>query len=169
MSLSKPAVALLMLLMLGGCGFTPVYATPDTGARLAMQDNLRNVEIGLIADRDGQYLRNAILDQTGAPTGPQRYFLRIHNLQQIDTGFGIRKSASATRGDITMTARMDLIDSETGTVVLGRDLRSRAGYNRMDNLFGAKVSKDDTTNRMLDEMATQAVTELTLFFNRAAR
>lgn len=159
-------IALSLCLNLAACGFTPVYATPDTGTQVAMQDRLRDVEIGLIADRNGQYLRNALLDQTGAPQGPQRYFLRVHRLQQIDTGFGLRKDASNTRGDITVTAQMDLIDSQTGTVVLTRPLRARGGYNRLDNLYGTIVSEEDLLNRLLDEMADRAVTELTLFFSR---
>lgn len=168
MSLSKlHALALVAALTLGGCGFSPVYAKPDTVT--AMQSQLENVEVGMIADRDGQYLRNALLDQMGSTTASsagQRYFLRIYNLHQEDMAFGIRKDASATRGDITMTATMELIDTQTNTAVLTRPLRTRGGYNRMDNLYGAQVSEQDTTERLLDEMAERAVTELTLHFNR---
>lgn len=168
MSLSKlHALALVASLTLGGCGFSPVYAKPDTAT--AMQSQLENVEVGMIADRDGQYLRNALLDQMGSTTATsagQRYFLRIYNLRQEDLAFGIRKDASATRGDITMTATMELIDTQTNAVVLARPLRTRGGYNRMDNLYGAQVTKQDTTERLLDEMAERAVTELTLHFNR---
>ncbi len=164
------AALVICALALGGCGFTPVYATPDAGSRPAMQQQLENVEIGLIADREGQYLRNALLDQMGSTTASstgQRYFLRIHNLKHEDSGFGLRKDASYTRGDITTTATMDLIDTHTNQVILTRALRARAGYNRMDNLYGASVSQEDTINRLLDEMAERAVTELTLHFNRA--
>ena len=168
MSLSKlHTLALLAALTLGGCGFSPVYAKSD--AAPAMQSKLENVEVGMIADRDGQYLRNSLLDQMGSLTAAsagQRYFLRVYNLRQEDLAFGIRKDASATRGDITMTATMELIDTQTNTLVLTRPLRARGGYNRMDNLYGAQVTKEDTTERLLDEMAERAVTELTLYFNR---
>ena len=166
MSLFKTTV-IAGLLLLGGCGFTPVYAT--RGDAPAMQSQLENVEVGLIEDREGQYLRNALIDQMGSATAAsagQRYFLRVHQLRQEDLGFGLRKDASNTRGDVTVTATMDLIDTETNTVVLTRPLRARAGYNRMDNLYGAQVSKEDTVERLLDEMAERAVTELTLHFNR---
>ena len=102
---------------------------------------------------------------TAASTG-QRYFLRVYGLKEEDLSFGIRKDASATRGDVVITAKMDLIDTESNTVVLSRPLRARAGYNRLDNLYGAQVSKEDTVDRLLDEMANRAVTELTLHFNR---
>lgn len=168
MSLSNlHTLALLAALTLGGCGFSPVYAKAD--AAPAMQTQLENVEVGMIADREGQYLRNALLDQMGsttAGTAGQRYFLRIYNLKQEDLAFGIRKDASATRGDVIITATMELIDTQTNTPVLTRDLRTRGGYNRMDNLYGAQISEQDTTERLLDEMAERAVTELTLYFNR---
>lgn len=168
MSLSKlHTITLLAALALGGCGFSPVYAKAD--AAPAMQSQLENIEVGMIADRDGQYLRNALLDQMGstsATAAGQRYFLRIYNLALDDQAFGIRKDASATRGDIIMTATMELIDINTNTVVLTRALRARGGYNRMDNLYGAQITKQDTTERLLDEMAERAVTELTLHFNR---
>ncbi len=162
------ALPVLALLLLGGCGFSPVYAKNDSAP--AMQDKLENVEVGMIADRDGQYLRNALLDHMGSTTAAsagQRYFLRVYNLRQEDLAFGIRKDASATRGDITMTATLELIDTQTNALVLSRPLRARGGYNRMDNLYGAQVTKEDTTERLLDEMAERAVTELTLYFNRA--
>ncbi len=168
MSSFKPHVLIVVaLLSLGGCGFSPVYAKNDS--QPAMQAQLENVEVGMIADREGQRLRNALLDQMGSTTAAsagQRYFLRIYNLRQDDQAFGVRKDASATRGDITVTADMELIDTQTNTVVLKRALRTRGGYNRMDNLYGAQVSKEDTTDRLLDEMAERAVTELTLHFNR---
>lgn len=167
MSSFKHIASIVALLTLGGCGFTPVYATQDN--QPAMQSQLENVEVGMIADREGQYLRNALLDQMGSTTAAsagQRYFLRIYNLRQDDQAFGVRKDASATRGDITVTADMELIDTQTNAVVLKRALRSRGGYNRMDNLYGAQVSQEDTTERLLDEMAERAVTELTLHFSR---
>lgn len=161
------ALTLAALVFLNGCGFTPVYATPDTTQALSAQNQLRQVEIGLIADRNGQYLRNALIDKMGADTGqPQRYFLRIHHLQEKDLGFGLRKDASTTRGDVTLTAQMDVIDTDTNTVVLTRNLRARGGYNRMDNLYGALVAKEDVIDRLLLEMADRTVTELNLFFTR---
>jgi LPS-assembly lipoprotein len=166
MWLSKAAAVFLALLALGGCGFTPVYATPAAGSAPGMQDRLRDVEIGMIADRNGQYLRNAILDATGAANASPRYFLRIHQLDKEVVGFGIRKDASRTRGDVTLRAEMELIDMQTGAVVLRRSLHARGGYNRMDNLYGALVAEDDITDRLLDEMADRAVTEMTLFFSR---
>lgn len=168
MSLFKTSV-IAAFLLLGGCGFSPVYGTHASSAQPAMQHQLDDVEIGMIANREGQYLRNALLDQMGSATAlsaGQRYFLHVYNLAEDDQSFGIRKDASATRGDITITATMDLIDTTTNTVVLTRPLRTRAGYNRMDNLYGVQVSRQDTVDRLLDEMANRAVTELTLYFDR---
>lgn len=161
------AIALLATLALGGCGFTPVYAT-HADQNAGMQARLENVEVGMIADREGQYLRNALLDKMGSRTTGtgQRYFLRVAGLHQEDLSFGIRKNASATRGDITITATMELIDTQTNAVILSRSLRARGGYNRMDNLYGAQIARQDTVDRLLNEMAERTVTELTLYFSR---
>lgn len=163
------ALVCALPLLVAACGFTPVYARPDAGGAAAMQEQLQDVEIGMIADREGQYLRNALLDQmAAAPSGrAQRYFLRVHQLKYEDDPFGIRKDATSTRGDITLTATMELIDNDSGAVLLTRHLRSRGGYNRLDNLYGSLVTKEDAVNRLLDETAERIVTELTLYLGRA--
>lgn len=168
MWLSRVCGALLLAAGLGACGFTPVYAKPDAQTA-SMQEKLQDIEIGLIADREGQYLRNALLDQmAAAPAGAtQRYFLRVWQLKHEDSSFGIRKNAASTRGDVTMTATMELIDQDSGKVLLTRQLRTRGGYNRLDNLYGSLVSKEDAIDRLLDEMSERIVTELSLYFGRA--
>lgn len=165
MWLSKACALIAVLVLLAGCGFTPVYARPDAGTP-AVQDRLQAVEIGLIADREGQYLRNKLIDQMGGGTMPAKYFLRVWQLKRTETPFGIRKDATSTRGDITLTAVMELIDSDTGDVVLTRNLRARGGYNRLDNLYGSLITQEDTIDRLLDELAERIVTDLSLYFAR---
>lgn len=161
-------VVLLGLAPLCACGFHPVYGG---GAQQgAVQDQLAQIEIGLIADKNGQYLRNALIDRMRpAAASAPRYFLRVHRLHVEDLGFGMRKDASTTRGDITVTATLDLIDTETNTIALSRALFARGGYDRTDNLFGALMSKENTTEGLLDEIAEQAVTQLALFLGRGGR
>lgn len=166
MSSFKPAAALLGLLLLSGCGFTPVYARHDNAP--AMQQQLQNVDIGLIPNREGQYLRNALLDKMsdGNAGRAKKYFLRVYDLRIDQQSIGIRKDASATRQDVTISGQMELVDQDSGNVVLQRALHVEKGYNQFDNLYSSVVSQEDTTDRLLDEMSDRVLTELTLYFGR---
>ena len=97
------AAVLLALVTLSSCGFTPVYGTRDNAP--AVERALSEVEVGLIADRAGQFLRNALLDRlrSDANAADLRYFLRVYDLKTEDVGTGVRRDASTTRGEITTT------------------------------------------------------------------
>lgn len=158
---------LSLLFLLSACGFTPVYGTRENS--VTVERHLSEVEVGLVADRAGQYLRNALLDRlrSDSNSADLRYFLRVYDLKTEDIGTGVRRDASTTRGEITTTITVELIDKTTGNPVLTRNLHATAGYNRLDNLYATLVSREATEDRLLDELADRIQTELSLYFSRA--
>src|SRR5690606_16052602 len=53
----------LATLVLAACGFSPVYGTLGQGQSAAAEAYLSQVSIDNIPDREGQYLRNALIDR----------------------------------------------------------------------------------------------------------
>lgn len=159
---------LIGLLLLGACGFQPVYG--DRGLHTATTVAHNRISIANIPDRDGQYLRNQLIDhlyQRGAPANAL-YTLKIAPLSKEITDIGIRKDASSTRGQMDIRTQLTLVDNATGAVVLKRQLHSVGGYNQLDNQFATLVSREALTENVLREISDNIVTELNLFFHRQA-
>ena len=58
----RPLIYVLSaLLAVSACGFTPMYAQNDAGADVAAYYS--DIFIENLKDRDGQYLRNALIDR----------------------------------------------------------------------------------------------------------
>ncbi len=164
MSSFKTFAVLLVCLALGACGFKPMYG--DNG----IAQTYSTVEIGNIPDRDGQYLRNLLMDRLYAesPLRDARYLLVVHNLKKRIVGLGIRKDATSTRGLLETTATLRLIDKSTGETVLTRSITASGGYNRLDDRYATFVSETDRTELVLKELSSVIMTEIDLYFQRAA-
>ena len=172
MSLYKNVCTALVLgLILGvtACGFEPMYGTKSPATQ-AVDQALPNIDIGNIPDRDGQYLRNLLIDRlytSGRPDAAP-YTLNFSRLNKNIVDIGIQKDATATRAQIQITTHMDLIDKTSGKAVLQRDLKTVGAYNLLDDQLSTLVSQQNITDSILQEMRDDAVTELSLYFRRKA-
>jgi LPS-assembly lipoprotein len=176
MSLFRNSIAVLCLalalglpLWLTACGFEPMYGANSKGAE-AVAVALPNIDISNIPDRDGQYLRNLLIDRlytSGRPDAAP-YTLNFSKLQKNIVDLGIQKDATATRAQMQITAHMDLIDKSTGKAVLQRDLKTVGAYNLLDDQLSTLMSQQNITESILQEMRDDAVTDLSLYFRRKA-
>jgi LPS-assembly lipoprotein len=166
MSSYKIIISLVLCLGLSACGFLPMYGKKP----VTQTPTSKTIKISNIPDRDGQYLRNALIDRLYSEGEPvdAAYLLKIEPLGKNITNIGIRKDATSTRGQMEISAKMSLVERTSGKTVLKRDLHSIGAYNQLDNQFATLVSKDSLTGHMLDELADNVVTELGLYFNRAS-
>jgi len=159
--------AMLCCLALPSCGFSPMYG--DHGTAAAARASTKSlVEIGNIPDRNGQYLRNQLIDRLylkGRPADAP-YILNIAPLKNNLTNLGIQRDATATRGMLEIYTTITLIDRVSNKPVLTRQERSVGSYNELDNQFATIVSEQSLTDHMLEEMADSIETDLNLFFSR---
>jgi LPS-assembly lipoprotein len=165
---AAPAV-LLALLTLAACGFEPMYGTESAQSQ-AISTALPDIEVSNIPDRDGQYLRNLLMDQLyrhGRPDAAP-YILKFSALTKNIVDLGLQKDATATRAQIQISAHMDLIDKSTGKPVLQRDFRNVGAYNLLDDQLATLVSQQNITESTLHEMRDEAVTQLSLYFRNKA-
>lgn len=160
---SMRIAAIFILFFLSACGFTPLHAPETTAAYPA-------IDIALIPDRDGHYLRNQLIDRlyaAGAVEQP-RYRLQISGLEKTITGFGIRKDTTSTRTQMEMQAKLRLIDTAINVVVLERTLRAAGGFNSLNNQYATTISEQHTAELLLKEIADAAMTEIDLFLKKDA-
>jgi LPS-assembly lipoprotein len=158
---------MVISLLLSGCGFEPMYGNNSASAK-AVAVALPNVDIGNIPDRDGQYLRNLLIDRlytSGRPDAAP-YQLKFSPLQKSIVDLGIQKDATATRAQIQISTHMELVDKATNKAVLERDLKTVGAYNLLDDQLATLVSQQNITESILQEMRDDAVTQLSLYFRR---
>lgn len=165
-SLFAAALMLALVLATASCGFKPMYGE---GRKSAAAADYKNISIDNIPDRDGQYLRNMLLDRLAADAGGgSAYTLKVVDLKKTVTDASLRKDATYTRGEMEIDATLELIDNSTGQIVLKRPLRSVGSYNLLDNQFATIVSEQTVTENALNEMSDSIVTEISLYFTRKA-
>jgi len=163
MSLFRVFLACLCL-GLSSCGFESVYAVknaaPPPGA---------SIEIDGIPDREGQYLRNLLIDRLytkGRPSGAA-YRLTFSPLAKSVVDIGIQKDATATRTQMQIATQMRLVEKNTRKILLQRDLKTMGAYNLLDNQLATLVSQQNIIDSILQELGDDVVTELNLYFRRA--
>lgn len=165
MSLFRALFLLLLISTVSACGFEPMYkngTTFNNGQPIPSSV----VYIDNIPDRDGQYLRNLLIDRiytSGRPT-EAAYKLKIYRLKEKMIGLDIKKDASSTITQKTISTKMELINNETEEVVMTRRLKVSGSHNVLDNQFANSVSERAITNNLLREIADHAVNELNLYF-----
>jgi len=143
------------ILLVAGCGFTPIYAENKT-------QDIRNIAIDNIPDSAGQFLRNALIDRL-QPSGQSDYTLQVTPLDISIENRAIRRDATSTRGEMRIMTTLLLIDNKTGETILNRPLQTSGGFNQLDNRFATLTSREDLQRRLLNEMSDSIVTEISVF------
>lgn len=155
----------LSILLLSACGFSPMYgANNNTG--VASQFN--KVEVSIIPDRSGQYLRNALIDRlyrNGYPASPA-YKLSIEPITEKIFDFDITQEAEATRQQIKLSTNMALIDTKTNKPVLNRKLTAVTSNNILESEFSTIVTERSAREAALNDIARQIERQLSLYFSK---
>ena len=160
----------LLLASLGlitACGFHPVYGVNKYTA-VGVEEHLSQIQIGNIPDRDGQYLRNELIERfyrDGRPINPA-YALTITSITESLRDLDITIDSDTTRGQLALSVTMQLTDKKTRETLLERNLRSVASYNIIDSEFANRVSEQNTRENALNDLARQTEEQLALYFKR---
>jgi len=95
---------LLLCLSLTACGFRPLYVSSYDLCEVSYP-----VKIGTIEDRNGQILRNYLVDRLTPKGAPQKalYTLDV-TLKENITDIGVRKDETSRRKQMIITAHMKL-------------------------------------------------------------
>ena len=155
-------------LALAGCGFHPVYASRD-GRPSVAQEQLAMVDVGLIPERSGQLLRQALqqrFDGAGLAMA-KRYTLAI--------GFGISADAIAIQRDTTATRVRELGTATwflkrldpASTLVTSGVAKSLDGLDVIDQQYFAQdLENENAQRRIANNVADQITLQLAAYFAR---
>ena len=167
MSINK--LFLISVLALSACGFSPVYGTySDSASKTETSNVLSQVRIAPLPDREGQYLRNALIDRfykKGYPSSPS-YQLNIGTLNEKKTAFDITVESEATRYQLKISTSLNLVDLKTGESVLKRSLNAVSSYNVLESEFATRVSEQNAREAILNDLARQIEQHIALYLNQ---
>lgn len=153
--------ALAAPLVLGGCGWEPLYADPQTTPAFAA---LRTIKVNPIPERAGQELEmglRAAFNPTNEPA-KQRYMLNVV-LEKALYSTGIQSQGLGTRGEVHITARYQLLDIETKKPLQNGFVHSSDAFDIQANGYATVVAQNDAVLRDIVEIRREIVARLTLY------
>ncbi|MBI1207611.1 MAG: hypothetical protein GC191_10030 [Azospirillum sp.] len=160
------AVVVGLGLLLGACGFRPLYGS--RGATADNSEKLAQVEIGVIDDRRGQQLRNLLIDRFYGSTRPTRPAYRLETVLRLEKGgVGLQKDATTTRYKMTVSANYQMTDLTTQQVVFRSASESVVNYNVLQAQFATFATEQDAIDRGLEQLGDEITTRVALFLDRS--
>lgn len=161
--LPRRAVLIGALAAVGGCGFQPVHGRHGRGGPA-----LPSVTVAPIPEREGQLLRNALLERL-RPTESPRHTLHV-TLTMIDQDLGILRDDRATLANLHLSAHWRLL-TRTGDdrerLDLERTARASVTYNISDNQYATELSRRDSLSGLVQQIAADIETALVAHFAAA--
>jgi LPS-assembly lipoprotein len=167
-------VIVTLILYLSACGFEPAYSTLKDSQKVAGQSStttralLADIRIPTIPDREGQILRNALIDRfyiDGAPINPD-FTLTVNRVNVLIRNLDITVSADTTRAELRTTTRYTLTDTKTGAAVLSNSITGLTSYNVLGSEFATRVSENAALENALRDMARQIELGIVLYLER---
>jgi LPS-assembly lipoprotein len=163
--IARIACLLSSFALLAGCGLHPIYAAHGVDDNSPVAMDLNNVAIDNIADRNGQMLRNDLIDRMYGSNRPEQplYHLKI-NIHYNEEDLGILANATSTRSLLNMYGDYNLTDAHGHTMVTG-SAHSVASFDKLDQMYGTVAARQDAYERTLHEVSEQIVNRLSLYFS----
>ncbi|MBV6634063.1 MAG: hypothetical protein KI792_13635 [Alphaproteobacteria bacterium] len=154
------------LILLASCGFQPVYGTAGRdGGGPTVQEQFADVRVAPIADREGQMLRNALIDQIYVDGIPQsaKYELVVQ-LSFRQVAIDIDRDDSMTRSQLTGTATANLMSRSNGQRLWSTVSQSITTFNVLDSPFATVVSERTAREQAIDQISDELVVRLGAYF-----
>lgn len=155
-----------VVLMLGACGFEPLYARHDGDGVAA---RLETIQIEPIADRVGQMLHNRLRDglaPRGLPAKPL-YYLKVTVIESVQESV-IQRTAFAAQANLSLNISYQLHDAKSRGAVLSGSVRSTSSYRYQTAALGTLAGEKDARERAVADAAEEIRARLALYFKRDA-
>jgi len=155
----KKLAALAACLLLGACGFHPMY-----GRSLAPA--LATIYVEPIAERDGYELRNTLIDalQSDGDKAGKIYSLKV-TLNESSQGIALQNDATITRYNNRLEARYVLSDMK-GTVLTSGTQTELSAYNVVQSPYATLTAQQDASKRAAQDVAERIHLDLGAWFRK---
>jgi LPS-assembly lipoprotein len=170
----KRSAALAMTLLLGGCGFHPLYGGMDAG----MSATLSSIYVEPVSDRLGYELRNTMIDLLDGPgtDAGAAYRLKL-SLNETSRAVALQNdpnnNATITRYNDTLSVSYELTDRAGKLVTKGLET-GLSSYNVLPTgpaialspqaNYGTLAAQQDADKRAAEDIANRIRFDLNVYF-----
>jgi LPS-assembly lipoprotein len=167
------AIAGVVALSVGGCGFHPLYATSESGANAG--EIMKAVDVASIPSRTGQRLRNELMFGTtgGGAAAKPLYRLDVA-LRESTRNALVTKQGLASAQVVELDAEYRLVRLSDNEVVFKAWSNAQATYNLVGSTglagstYGDTRATIDAENRAAVTLADTIKTRLAAYLSSAA-
>jgi LPS-assembly lipoprotein len=161
----RPALIGILLLVLGSCGFHPLYG--KNGADPQVNEELAEIQIDPLRDRQGQLIHNALikaLNPEGSPDKP-RYHLQVaYSITQSQQA--LQTDDTATRNVLNYSILYRLY--EGSTAVTAGTFSKIFSYNFLQQHYSNVAAQTDIEHRAAEVVTVEVRNRLAIYFTDAA-
>jgi LPS-assembly lipoprotein len=166
MKFLAPAAALTLALMLGACGFRPLYGM--NGAEPGAQALFSSIYVETDdTETVGYELRNAVMDLMHCTNDPRtaRYRLRF-SVRQAREGVTIAPDAAITRYDYTLNVKYTLEDAKTGKEITSGTESSLSAFDVVSSPYSTLVAQQGAQKSTSQDIAARLQIDLAVYFDQ---
>ena len=154
----KRLAPLLILPLLAGCGFTPLYAERGVGPALS------SVEVIPPKGRVGYLMQEQLDDALARQRGePARYRLTMTS-NELRTPRGLRVDNTATEYELNLTVTYSLVENATGKTLRSGIAPVTVTYESSDAPYAGLSAQTDAQERAVIQAATLVRLDLSRYF-----
>jgi LPS-assembly lipoprotein len=165
--LSGLIMAIAMVGLMAGCGFSPIYERDGDGLSADIARELASVDVLPISDRVGRQLRLKLrqdLAVAGSSVDP-KYALKVE-LTASRTSLLIQADDTITRFNLRLDAAFVLVDVAADENVFRGNAQSIGSYNVVESEFATVAAERDSEDRAAGELGAEIHSLLVTFFSR---
>jgi LPS-assembly lipoprotein len=162
----RSVLIVLLCLAVSACGFRPLYGDFQKGSP---GGKFLEIEVDSTKDREGQILRSELIRQLhqGHAVGRPVYRL-VTELTESKSSLAVRKSAFATRANLTMIGNFRLYTLKDSFLAYSSTSRVTVSFNILDSEFASLLAEKNARERAVRELSQDIRLRLGSYFDREA-
>jgi LPS-assembly lipoprotein len=160
---SRAMTILFGSVVLGSCGFHPLYGT--IGEDPAAPQIFASIYVEPVEqERIGYDLRNDLIDLLRATDRPQGTLYRLHiDVTETREGVALQNDATITRYDVVFTAKYELTDAKLKSVIKGTETTLES-FDVAQSPYSSLTGQEDAEKRAAQDIAEHIRIDLGVHF-----
>lgn len=154
------AGGILLATALGGCGFTPLYATPG------LSSGLSSIQVDAPDGRVSYLLREALDDDLARDKNAAPAWRLNFTVDQTRDPRGLTVNDYAQRYQVGLTVSYTLTDLSTGQVAHVGKVISQVSYDAANDPYAGIAARQDSQQRAASDAARKIEIELAAWMSR---
>lgn len=150
----KILTAFILPVIVGGCGFTPIYS--EGSAASALHGKITITAAG--KGREYFEMRERLLERFGFASNP-RYTLSFSYVVDSE-GLAVSRTAEITRHNLDGISDFKVTDTASGAVVFSGRVKSKTAYSATSETYPTQVAEQDARSRLALALAEQIMTRV---------